>query len=125
MRDRAGRHLLARAAGPRRGRGPHGAARGRDRHVDDAEHEAARADFRLARLPGQERSGGSTWQSLARGAGSIESDYLNGEIVLLGRLHGVPTPVNAVLQRRARQAVAAGSAPRTTRAQDLLAEADA
>ena len=93
--------------------------------VDDAEHEAARADFRLARLPGQERSGGSTWQSLARGAGSIESDYLNGEIVLLGRLHGVPTPVNAVLQRRARQAVAAGAAPGTTRAQDLLAEADA
>ena len=93
--------------------------------VDDAEHEAARADFRLARLPGQERSGGSTWQSLARGAGSIESDYLNGEIVLLGRLHGVPTPVNAVLQRRARQAVAAGAAPGMTRAQDLLAEADA
>ena len=42
--------------------------------------------------------GGSTWQSLMRGAGSSESDYLNGEIVLLGRLHGVPTPANEVLQ---------------------------
>ena len=45
------------------------------------------------------RSGGSTWQSLMRGTGSIETDYLNGEIVMLGRLHGVPTPANAVVQR--------------------------
>jgi 2-dehydropantoate 2-reductase len=42
----------------------------------------------------------STWQSLQRGS-SLETDYLNGEIVLLGRLHGVPTPVNADIQRRA------------------------
>lgn len=40
----------------------------------------------------------STWQSLARGAGSVETDFLNGEIVLLGRLHGIKTPVNARLQ---------------------------
>ena len=40
------------------------------------------------------RPGGSTTQSLARGTGSIETDWLNGEIVLLGRLHGVPTPAN-------------------------------
>jgi 2-dehydropantoate 2-reductase len=48
---------------------------------------------------------GSSWQSLARGAGSIETDYLNGEIVLLSRQHGVPTPVNAVLQHAARESV--------------------
>jgi 2-dehydropantoate 2-reductase len=42
----------------------------------------------------------STWQSLQRGS-TLETDYLNGEIVLLGRLHGVPTPVNADIQRRA------------------------
>jgi len=42
--------------------------------------------------------GSSSWQSLARGTGSIETDYLNGEITLLGRVHGVPTPVNAMLQ---------------------------
>lgn len=35
------------------------------------------------------RGGGSTWQSLRRGAGSVESDHLNGEISLLGRLHGL------------------------------------
>jgi 2-dehydropantoate 2-reductase len=43
--------------------------------------------------------GSSSWQSLARGTGAIEADWLNGEIVLLGRLHGVPTPVNEVLRR--------------------------
>jgi 2-dehydropantoate 2-reductase len=45
--------------------------------------------------------GGSSWQSLTRGTGTIEADYLNGEIVLLGRLHGVPTPLNELLQRLA------------------------
>ncbi|MHB1615287.1 MAG: ketopantoate reductase C-terminal domain-containing protein [Actinomycetes bacterium] len=34
----------------------------------------------------------------ARRASSIETDYLNGEVVLLGRLHAVATPVNALLQ---------------------------
>jgi 2-dehydropantoate 2-reductase len=36
--------------------------------------------------------------------GAIEAAYLNGEVVLLGRLHGVPTPVNEALQRLARTA---------------------
>ena len=54
-------------------------------------------------IGGRRRGGGSSWQSLARGTGTIETDYLNGEIVLLGRLHGVPTPVNLGLPaRRAR-----------------------
>jgi 2-dehydropantoate 2-reductase len=52
-------------------------------------------------IGGRPRGGGSSWQSLQRGTGSIESDYLNGEIALLGRLHGVPTPVNALLQELA------------------------
>ncbi|WP_421734244.1 ketopantoate reductase family protein [Cellulomonas sp.] len=91
--------------------------------LDDAVHDAARAGFRVEALAGQERGGGSSWQSLARGTGSIESDYLNGEIVLLGRLHGVPTPVNSILQRRARQAAAAGARPGATTAAELLAEA--
>ena len=47
------------------------------------------------------RQGGSSWQSMIRGTGTVETDYLNGEIVLLGRMHGVPTPVNRVLQRTA------------------------
>jgi 2-dehydropantoate 2-reductase len=50
--------------------------------------------MRPAPIEGVSRSGGSSTQSLARGAGSIETDYLNGEIVLLGRLHGIPVPAN-------------------------------
>jgi 2-dehydropantoate 2-reductase len=62
-------------------------------------------------IAGRDRGGGSTWQSLARGTGSIESDYLNGEIVLLGRRHGVPTPVNALLQQLANEAASRGDPP--------------
>jgi 2-dehydropantoate 2-reductase len=85
------------------------------------EDAARRGDiFRMKPIAGQKRGGGSTWQSLARGS-SIETDYLNGEIVLLGRLHGVPTPVNALLQRTMWEAAAAGRAPQTLPAEDLLA----
>lgn len=50
-------------------------------------------------IDGQRREGGSTWQSLERGTGTSEADQLNGEIVFLGRLYGVATPVNEMLQR--------------------------
>ncbi len=64
------------------------------------EIKARRADgLRYQDIPGHPRHGGSSWQSIARGTGNVETDYLNGEIVLLGRLHGVPTPANAVIQR--------------------------
>src|SRR5262249_2975741 len=46
---------------------------------------------------------GSSWQSLTREQGTIETDFLNGEVVLLGRIHGIPTPFNAVLQRVANE----------------------
>jgi 2-dehydropantoate 2-reductase len=52
----------------------------------------------MAPIEGHERVGGSSLQSILRGTGSIEADYLNGEIVVLGRLYGVPTPANRVLQ---------------------------
>jgi 2-dehydropantoate 2-reductase len=65
-----------------------------------ARNETAERRRRVSIRPvGDDRhQGSSSWQSLARGTGSIEADYLNGEIVLLGRLHGVATPVNALLQ---------------------------
>ena len=52
----------------------------------------------LGEIAGRQRGGGSTWQSLARRADSVETDYLNGEIVLIGRLAGVDTPVNELLR---------------------------
>lgn len=60
-----------------------------------AEH---RQGFCEEPVDGTARVGGSTWQSVVRGLSSAETDYLNGEIALLGRLHGVPTPVNEALQ---------------------------
>ena len=38
----------------------------------------------------------------------METDYLNGEIALLGRLHGIPTPVNEALQVQMWQLMAQG-----------------
>jgi 2-dehydropantoate 2-reductase len=68
--------------------------------IGDDEEDAARLEREVypRTIGGVERRGGSSWQSLERRLGTIETDYLNGEIVRLGREHGVPTPVNALLQ---------------------------
>jgi 2-dehydropantoate 2-reductase len=81
-----------------------------------------RKDMKMTPIDGVRRGGGSTWQSLARSAPSIETDYLNGEICLLGRLHGVPTPVNAALQRIGRRLVAEHVEPGAFPVDELLAE---
>ena len=74
--------------------------------------------MKIKPVPGRPR-GGSTWQSLTRGAPVTEVDWLNGEIVLLGRQHGVPTPVNAMLQDATRQAALEQAGARTLTAHDL------
>jgi 2-dehydropantoate 2-reductase len=68
--------------------------------VGDDEEDAARLEREVhpRTIRGVERRGGSSWQSLERRLGTIETDYLNGEIVRLGQQYGVPTPVNALLQ---------------------------
>lgn len=65
------------------------------------------------------RFGSSSWQSAARGTGTIEADWLNGEICLLGRLYGVPTPVNRLLQTTANRAALEKLAPGTITPDDL------
>ena len=77
------------------------------------EEVRARADgvYRMGNVPGFERQGGSSWQSIERGTGNIETDYLNGEIVQLGRLYGVPTPANVASQIIARRLVAERGSP--------------
>jgi len=86
-----------------------------------AEEDRARRQgvMRLQPIEGRTRGGGSTWQTLARGASVTEVDWLNGEIVLLGRLHGVPTPVNAALQSAVRDAALAGLPPHALTAADF------
>ena len=70
-----------------------------------------RGSDRWPRNHGPPRSGGSSWQSLLRGAGSIESEFLNGEVVRLGRLLGIAAPCNEVLWRRAEEMARDGSQP--------------
>jgi 2-dehydropantoate 2-reductase len=88
--------------------------------VPSEEVEERREGFvEVKPVGGEPRSGSSSWQSLARGSGSIETDYLNGEVVLLGRLHGVPTPVNAAVMHEARQAVSRGTLAGSLRVAEL------
>jgi 2-dehydropantoate 2-reductase len=68
---------------------------------------AARADGPTTRpVPGWNAGpSNSTWQSLSRNTGNVETDFLNGEIVRLAHRHGIPAPLNAALARAARAAV--------------------
>jgi len=92
--------------------------------VASDEEEAARRGSLISMRPiaGERRGGGSSWQSLARGTGTIEADSLNGEIVLLGRQHGVPTPVNELLQRTAHHLARTGTPPGSMTPEDLVAQ---
>jgi 2-dehydropantoate 2-reductase len=71
------------------------------------------------KIDGQPFPGGSTQQGMARGNTTSEVDYLNGEIVLLGRIHGIPTPVNASLQRMMRDVLRAKAEPGSLSADDV------
>ena len=88
--------------------------------AEDAERREALGSLRP--VGGRERSRGSSWQSLARRTGDIEADWLNGEIVLLGRLHKIATPVNELLRTTANRMAADGIAPGSIPAADLLAQ---
>jgi len=89
--------------------------------VPESEDKARRGHLlRIASIAGQTRQGGSSWQSLFRQTRHVEADYLNGEIVLLGRRHGIPTPVNAALQRLANQFAASGRPPGSMTTEELL-----
>lgn len=59
---------------------------------------------RVAMVLGAKPAYGSTWQSVQRGR-SVETEYLNGEVVRRGAKHGIPTPTNA----RACELAAAGA----------------
>jgi 2-dehydropantoate 2-reductase len=98
------------------------AAAGIDVASRDEDTERRGDHINLRPVGGEPRGGGSSWQSLQRGTGSIETDYLSGEIVRLGRIHGVPTPVNELLQRSAVTAAERGDRPGEITEDDLLAQ---
>jgi len=76
-------------------------------------------------IEGRPRAGSSTRQSLARGAPTLETDYLNGEISLIGRLHGVPTPVNDALGQLSERHLRERRPPQSVPAEEVLARAGA
>jgi 2-dehydropantoate 2-reductase len=80
--------------------------------IDCASRDEVRArhenTYRMVEVSGFGRPGGSSWQSLNRGTGNVETDYLNGEVTLLGALHGVPTPANRICQELATKMVRDG-----------------
>jgi 2-dehydropantoate 2-reductase len=92
---------------------------------DEAFGARMRENRGTSHLPPGLRNLGSSWQSLQRKQGSIEADFLNGEVVRLGRLWGVPAPYNEVLQEVASAMAAAGEAPGKFSAEELLALAQA
>lgn len=75
--------------------------------------------FEIRQVPGYEHAGTSTRQSLAR-SGSIETDYINGEVVLQARLAGLTAPANEAVNARIRIAVADGTSPASLDDADLL-----
>jgi thiosulfate/3-mercaptopyruvate sulfurtransferase len=76
--------------------------------------------FTAAPVAGRDRGGNSTWQSFSRSS-SLETDFLNGEIVLAARLLGKTAPANQAVAERARAAWRDGVAPGSLTEDDLLA----
>ncbi len=77
--------------------------------------------YRAVPVDGEARTGSSTLQGILRGGRTTEVDFLNGEIVLLGRQHGVPTPANRLVRELATRIAAAGTGPGTMSPAELLA----
>jgi len=92
-------------------------------HASVEEERERRGELLQVReIHGAHRGGGSSWQSIARGLGSIEADAFNGEVVRVGASIGTSAPVNAVIRDRAVAAAAARIAPNSVPAGELLAE---
>jgi 2-dehydropantoate 2-reductase len=83
---------------------------------------AARADGgpTIRPIPGWDGGpSNSTWQSMSRGTGNVETDFLNGEIVRIAHRNGMEAPVNSALARAVRLAVRNGLGPGNYSAADL------
>ncbi len=86
------------------------------------EREDRLGELSFEPVHGDEHRGGSSWQSLSRGSGTIETPFLNGEIAMLGHLHGVPVPVNETLDRLALRAVRDEAPPASMSVAEVMAE---
>lgn len=64
--------------------------------------------------------GGSTWQSVQRGATDLETPYLNGEIALIARRNGLDAPLNANVAELARRRAIDGTLQQPLAEEELL-----
>ncbi|MBV7410967.1 ketopantoate reductase family protein [Maritimibacter sp. DP1N21-5] len=87
-----------------------------------ADHPDRKTYLRPGSVPGFKGVGTSTAQSLVRGTGSLETDWLNGEVSLLGRLHGIATPANDACTRIGARMVREGLKPGDLTLDDLMRE---
>lgn len=95
------------------------AAAGIETNSEESERES-RGQLRAAPVQGApEKMGGSTWQSLQRGTGSAETDFLNGEIVAIAHRLGRTAPVNGALAALVRAAASNGVKPGGMTADEL------
>ena len=78
--------------------------------------------FEWGEIPGHDAFTSSVWQGIQRGNRSVETDYVNGEIVLLGALHGVPAPWNRALQQAANHCVRNGIPPGSIGVDEFVAD---
>jgi 2-dehydropantoate 2-reductase len=98
------------------------AAAGIDWEDVGMDHPDRKAHMTFTKVPGVENAGMSTTQSFLRKTKRVETDWLNGEIVWLGRMHGVPVPVNAALTRIAARMARDGVAPGSVTMDEIEAE---
>ena len=91
--------------------------------ADKSERTVDDSGFVVTPNPAGRPAGMSTWQSFARAdAHGHEVDYLNGEVVFLGRLSGTPTPLNEAVQRVLGASYLAREAPGVHDVREVLDE---
>jgi thiosulfate/3-mercaptopyruvate sulfurtransferase len=95
-------------------------ASGRDIADTDRETTADTRRVSVRKAANVEYGGNSTWQSIIRSS-PLETDYLNGEIVLAARLLGRTAPVNEAVADRADRAWRDGTEAGSLGEDDLLA----
>lgn len=94
--------------------------------VPQDEYKArVQAHYRILTVTGEERVGSSTLQSVLRGHTLTEVDYLNGEVEMLGKLYGVPTPYNSTVRAVATAMAARGEKPGSMTLNELQARVPA
>jgi 2-dehydropantoate 2-reductase len=91
-----------------------------DRETFDSRTRKRRGTTKMPKGYENVRNRGSSWQSLMRGTGNIETEQLNGDVVKLGRLLGITTPYNELLWRVAEEMATKGDKPGKYTAEDLM-----